>query len=259
MFTSALSSPFYLDGYVLENNRMSEKYDLIQCGSTIELAKRAADRWLDQALPTRQCVALSGGRITRTFFDAVVNWAGVRKAGLEGIEFFWADERCVPPDHAESNHRLAKEHLLDPLGVPSNRIHRLAGELDPDQAAQQAEGELRRLAGAEHLGQPVLDLVFLGMGEDGHVASLFPDAPDAVSASQATYLPVIGPKPPPFRLTLSYAALGVAREVWVLISGSGKEQTLARSLSKGGQTPLARVIRSRRNTLIWSDLAFTLD
>jgi 6-phosphogluconolactonase len=238
---------------------MSEKYDLIQCGSSMELAQRAADRWLEQTQPTRQCVALSGGRITSIFFDVVVNRAGVRKAGLEGTEFFWADERCVLPDHAESNYRLAKKHLLDPLGVPCNRIHRLPGELDPAAGAQQAECELRRLAGAEHVGQPVLDLVFLGMGEDGHVASLFPDAPETVVASQATYLPVIGPKPPPHRLTLSYAALAVAREVWVLISGGGKEQALVRSLSQGGQTPLARVIRSRRNTLLWSDVALASD
>jgi 6-phosphogluconolactonase len=232
---------------------MNERYDWIGCDSSTELAQVAADRWLDQTRPPIS-VALSGGRIARAFFDTVVCRAAVRKLELQATEFFWADERCVPPDDPESNYRLAKEHLLDPLNIPPQHVHRLAGELDPVQAAQRAESELRNLAVAEDDGQPVLDLVFLGMGEDGHVASLFPDAPPSVSCSQAVYLPVSGPKPPALRLTLTYAALTVAREVWVLISGNGKAQALADSLSEQGNTPLGRVIRSRRKTLLISDL-----
>jgi 6-phosphogluconolactonase len=232
---------------------MNELYEWIGCGSSTELAQKVSDRWLDQ-IRASTCVALSGGRIAVVFFDAVVSRAGARKSELQATEFFWADERCVPPDDPESNYRLAKEHLLDPLGIPSHRIHRLAGELDPVQAAQRAERELRNLTVAAEHGQPMLDLVFLGMGEDGHVASLFPDPPPSVSCSQTVYSPVLGPKPPPLRLTLSYAALAVAREVWVLISGNGKEQALADSLSEDAHTPLGRVIRSRRNTLLFTDL-----
>jgi 6-phosphogluconolactonase len=233
---------------------MRQRYEWCGCRSDVELARVVADRWLRRSGHRRSCVALSGGRITRSFFDAVVERVGNGNRGLESTEFFWADERCVPAEHPESNFRLAKKHLLDPLGVESQRIHRLAGELDPEQAARLGEVELRQFAAAEMNGQPVLDLVFLGMGEDGHVASLFPGHSEAVVERPSAYLAVIGPKPPPRRLTLSYGVLAEATEVWVLISGSGKEKALASSLSGEEQTPLARVIRSRQNTLIFSDL-----
>lgn len=233
---------------------LRQRYEWLGCESNVELARMVADRWIRLSGNRRSCVALSGGRITRSFFDAVVERVGMGNRGLEKTEFFWADERCVPAEDPESNFQLAKKHLLDPLRVESERIHRLAGELDPDRAARLGDAELRRLAGAEVNGQPVLDLVFLGMGEDGHVASLFPGASKAVVESQSAYLAVIGPKPPPRRLTLSYGALAKATEVWVLISGPGKEEALVKTLSGGEHTPLGHVIRSRQNTLIFSDL-----
>ena len=98
----------------------------------------------------------------------------------------------------------------------------------------------------------MIDLVFLGMGEDAHVASLFPSDTEAIK-SQAVYRAVTGPKPPPRRVTLGYAALSAAREVWVLASGRGKAEALRASLSKSGDTPLARVLQSRENTEILTD------
>jgi 6-phosphogluconolactonase len=236
-------------------NECKGRIEWIHCGSNLELARRAADRWLARGGDKPSCVALSGGRITRGFFDAVVTRAGLLGMGALAVtEFFWADERCVRPDDPDSNYRLAKERLLEPLRIEPGRIHRLAGELDPDEAAEKAEADLRRVTRVERNGLPVLDLVFLGMGEDGHVASLFPDAPEPGVGSQAVYLAVTGPKPPPRRLTLTYPMLAEACEVWVLISGAGKEEALARSLARGGETPLGRVIRSRHNAVIFSDL-----
>ena len=103
---------------------------------------------------------------------------------------------------------------------------------------------------------PVLDLVLLGMGEDGHVASLFPGEPETVMASKEVYRAVTNsPKPPPNRVTLGYPAIAAAQHVWVLVSGAGKERALRESLEPSGRTPLARVLRLRRQTTLFAYLA----
>jgi 6-phosphogluconolactonase len=96
---------------------------------------------------------------------------------------------------------------------------------------------------------PVLDLVLLGMGEDAHVASLFPGAPAEVVESAACYLPVTGPKPPPQRITLTFRTIRAAKTVWVLVGGAGKEAVLIQSLAPGADTPLARVLAGRSATI----------
>jgi 6-phosphogluconolactonase len=233
--------------------------DLLSFPDAESLARAAAERWLKKlaaAAGRGQCssVALSGGRIAGRFFAAAAAAARTLGLAVAQVEFFWADERGVPPEHPESNFALAQRALLRPLGVAPERIHRLLGELAPDLAAQAGEAEVRQFLPANPHGQPVFDLVLLGMGEDGHVASLFPDAPAELAASRAVYLPVIGPKPPPQRITLGYSPLAAAREVWVLVSGPGKEAALHESLQPQGRTPLARVLRSRPATVIMTDL-----
>lgn len=218
------------------------------------LATDVARRWVDLAAaaaarhePFR--VALSGGRIARDFMVAVAAEARSRGLSPEAVDFFWGDERCVPPAHADSNYLLAEESLLKPLGIPAHRIHRIRGEADPAVAAREAEAELRSICPPDAQGVPMLDLVLLGMGEDAHVASLFPGAPQEVVESTACYLPVIGPKPPPQRISLSFRAIHAARTVWVLVSGTGKESVLLQSLAPGAVTPLARVISHRPATI----------
>lgn len=200
-------------------------------------------------------VALSGGRIAQDFFRAVAQLAKERGQSLAHVHFFWADERCVPPTDAESNYRSAAQLLFTPLGLPAENIHRIRGEAEPEQAAREAEAELRRFASANATGQPMLDLILLGMGEDGHVASLFPGEAEDVMSSSAVYRAVTASKPPPRRITLGYAAIAAAREVWVLASGAGKQTALRESLSLGGTTPLARVLRSRGQAKVFTDLA----
>jgi len=208
-----------------------------------------------RATDARVCVALSGGRIAKDFFSAVVRQARERGQSLAQVHFFWADERCVPPDHAESNYRSAAELIFTPLGVPVQNVHRIRGEDEPEHAAREAEDELCRFAPVNAAGQPVLDLILIGMGEDGHVASLFPGEAEDVMALPVVYRAVTASKPPPRRITLGYAAIAAAREVWVLASGAGKEAALRESLSPGGATPLARVLRARERTRIFTDLA----
>ncbi len=228
--------------------------ELFDFPNAAALAADVARRWVDEAanaaarnMPFR--VALSGGRVAKDFMAAVAVEARRRRLSPDAVDFFWGDERCVPPDHVDSNYLLAEENLLKPLGIPAQRIHRLKGEAHPATAAREAEAELRAICPADAQGRPVLDLVLLGMGEDAHVASLFPGAPASVAESTACYLPVIGPKPPPQRLTLTFHTIQAARMIWVLVSGTGKEAVLLQSLAPGADTPLARVLRSHLATI----------
>jgi len=173
---------------------------------------------------------------------------------LAPVHFFWGDERCVPPEDPESNFKIANELLFRALEIAPDHIHRIRGEIQPEEAARVAATELRNTAVSFSAGQPVLDVILLGMGEDGHVASLFPTLSPAIADSKETYLAVTGSKPPPQRITLSHAAIAAARDVWVLASGLGKEQALQKSLMLNGQTPLARVLSRRGHTTIFSDI-----
>lgn len=235
--------------------------DILRFASDGQLAASAAEKWL-AVLPARQpsdrtfTVALSGGRITKTFFDAVVAQAKVQPDVMAGVHFFWADERCVPPQHEDSNFLLAQTHLLTPLGIPDDCIHRLRGEADPAFAVAEADAELCRVAEMDSSGMPRLDLVFLGLGEDGHVASLFPGARRETELASGPFQHITdSPKPPPRRLTLTYSAIAAAQEVWVLVSGAAKEEALRDSLLPSGVTPLARVLQSRSQTRVFTDVS----
>jgi 6-phosphogluconolactonase len=235
------------------------KYELVRFPAAEELARAAAEQWLAQfqrsATPEGPyCVGLSGGRIARTFYTSVVKSDHAQVLKSSRLHFFWGDERCVPPTDSESNFVLARELLLEPLAIANDQIHRIRGEADPKFAADEAEAELCRIAPLDDDGQPVMELIFLGMGEDGHVASLFPGEPESVMANRAVYRPVTASKPPPQRITISYRALSAARQVWVLASGPGKEKALRASLEARAKTPLGRIINARENTRVFTDV-----
>lgn len=242
------------------NSNISSNFELISFATNDELARAAAGAWLDEIEAANcagktHCVALSGGRITHKFFNATVEQANPRAVSFENVHFFWADERCVPPTDPDSNFKLANELLFLPLKIAAERIHRLHGEDLPSAAVQNAESELCRLVPPGENGQPALDLVLLGMGEDGHVASLFPNTgPEALNCAASFLVVENSPKPPPTRISLSYAAIAAARRVWVLVSGAGKADALRRSLRPGHPTPLARVLHSRTETTIFLEI-----
>lgn len=220
-----------------------------------EVANAAASEWVDLLLANKSMtVALSGGRIAKSFFERVVAQTKFRTVEFANVDFFWADERCVPPTDLESNFYLANEHLLQPLKIGEQKIHRLKGELDPIVAVNQANQEISRIATVTN-GMPSLDLVILGMGEDGHVASLFPNTPPTITDTTAPYLHINNsPKPPPTRLSLSYAAIAAAKRVWVLATGAAKKQALQESLSPSSTTPLGRVLKSSKASMIFTDI-----
>jgi 6-phosphogluconolactonase len=183
-------------------------------------------------------VALSGGSTPKAMF-AVLAAMGADALPWPAIELWWGDERCVPPDHADSNYRMTKQYLIDPLGLAAERVHRIEGERDPVAAARDYERALVAALGAP----PVFDLIFLGMGPDGHTASLFPGS--AGLAEHQRYVvanpvdsPVAGGKTT--RITLTFPALDAARHVRFLVAAADKAEILARVLA-GGDLPSARV------------------
>jgi 6-phosphogluconolactonase len=240
---------------------MSTNYELISFRTPDELAEAAAKAWLDaidaaNRMKASHDVALSGGRITQKFLNSVVQQGKSRKTFFDRIQFFWADERCLPPSDSESNFKLVDDFLFQPLKISEYQIHRLRGEGVPEAAAKQAEAEIRRVVRANSNNQPVLDVVLLGLGEDGHIASLAPDEPEAMISDSAVYRAVHNfAKPPPDRITIGYQTIAAARQVWMLASGKGKEAAFRESLSPTGKTSFARVLRLREQTKIFTDIA----
>jgi 6-phosphogluconolactonase len=191
-------------------------------------------------------VALTGGSVAPAFFPALatlpVDWSR--------IEIFWIDERAVPPDHPDSNYALASKLLLTPARVPAARIHRMCGELpDLDQAARRASDELRSIAG----DPPRLDLALLGVGADGHIASIFPGRS---SARADPVIPVYdSPKPPARRLTLAFPVLAGAGIVIVIALGAAKAAVMRAALDGSGDTPVAELLRRTASSLVLLDRA----
>jgi 6-phosphogluconolactonase len=180
-------------------------------------------------------VALSGGSTPKRLFAELVAM-GRDALPWDRVELWWGDERCVPPDHPDSNYGMTKRALIDPLGL--SRVHRIEGERDPDAAAASYEHELAALG-----TPPVFDLVWLGMGPDGHTASLFPGSP-ALAEQQRFCVanridsPLTHGKAT--RITLTYPALNAARLVRFLVAGADKADTLAR-VHAGADLPCTHV------------------
>ena len=222
------------------------------------LSAAAARDWLTllQASSGPHRVALSGGRIAKNFFAAVADLAKGSGSLFANVHFFWADERCLKPSDPESNFRLAQENLLQPLGIATDKIHRLKGEWLPMAAVAEAIQDIQQVVPSDSAGVPVLDMIFLGLGEDGHIASLMPNAPPAVLECRKPFVHVAdSPKPPPDRLSMTYPILAVAKNVSLLVAGAGKADALRNSLSPDGTTPFARVLRSRKHTVIYTDIS----
>ena len=162
-------------------------------------------------------IALSGGTTPRAMHEAL---ARISDLPWSAIDVYFGDERCVPADHPDSNYRMAKESLFDKVSISAERIHRPEAERpDRDAAALAYEAVL----------PASIDLVVLGIGEDGHTASLFPGSP-ALEPSERRCVAVVGPKPPPERLSLTPRALSEARTLLMLATGAGKAEAVARAL-----------------------------
>ncbi len=173
----------------------------------------------------RFSVALAGGSTPRTAYELLATPAFATRVGWDRVHVFWGDERSVPPTDAQSNYRMAHEALLHRVPIPAGQVWRIEGEREPVEAAAEYEIILRT-----KLGQPaILDLVLLGLGDDGHTASIFPGQPVVHEAIRLTAA-ASAPKPPVHRVTLTPVAINAARRVSFMVSGSNKAATLARVL-----------------------------
>jgi 6-phosphogluconolactonase len=197
----------------------------------------------------RASVVLSGGSTPRRFFALLAKEPYRSQIPWEQVHLFWADERCVPPDDAGSNYRMANEILISQVSIPSDHVHRMLGELAPDVAAQAYERELEDFFCGP---RPRFDLVLLGVGEDGHTASLFPNSP-LLAESERLVAPATASYQdrPARRITLTLPAINTARQVLFLVSGSAKSRIVASVLKDpGGHLP-AQSIRPNAGSLGW--------
>jgi 6-phosphogluconolactonase len=232
---------------------------LTSCLDAELVAERAAahiQRALGDARQQRGVahLALSGGTSPGRTYELLSRAPEL----LENVEIWFADERCVPPEDEESNYRLARETLLDRAGLAEQRVHRMEGELGPEEGARHYAALLREQGpGVEEPGGvPALDLIVLGIGPDGHVASLFPGASTLDAPADVLCLGVSdSPKPPPERITLSMSVLRAARECLLVASGAGKADAVSAMLGEATRHVPASLLRRGRLTVIVDDAA----
>ncbi len=199
------------------------------------LALRAADLFAFAAQESaaargRFAVALSGGETPRALFRMLARQQFSQKIPWRRVQLYWGDERCVPPDDAASNYGMARETFIRHVPIPEENVHRMRGEDEPGAAALTYEKELRALAAQERPRSdiPVFDLVLLGLGLDGHTASLFPRT-RALDVEERWVVQNQAPDGSA-RLTVTYPVINAARRVWFLVSGARKAGMVAEVL-----------------------------
>lgn len=204
-------------------------------------------------------VALAGGSTPAGLYRLLAQPPYREAIDWQHTYIYFGDERCVPPDHPDSNYRLARETLLDHVAVPRANIFRMAGEWPPAAAAENYAAILRSDFHLQRKQRPRFDLILLGLGADGHTASLFPGTAAALERQKlviAAEVPAYVHPPVP-RVTLTLAVLNAAREIWFLVTGAAKAEAVAAVLGKAGgrgagrpRLPAQRV-RPTEGKLIW--------
>jgi 6-phosphogluconolactonase len=218
---------------------MSDRPTITVAPDAEAVARRAADVIANHVNDARQRrvdvhIALAGGSTPQRAYELLAGMQG----SWGGVHLWLGDERCVPEDHEDSNTKMIRESLLDRLRASEPpQLHHVRGELGPEDAAWIYGCDVVRAMGE----RPVFDVVLLGMGPDGHTASLFPGHPEALSAEA----PVIGvrdsPKPPPERITLTLPVLRRARFTILLVTGEEKAEALARVRAGDPELPPGRL------------------
>jgi 6-phosphogluconolactonase len=205
--------------YVVEPDPSALAYRAAQ--HLVELAEEAV------SARGRVRIAVSGGSTPKVTFALLADPAHpfLNRMPWHALELFFVDERTVPPDHPESNYRMTREALLDKINLRPEQVHRMQGELEPEVAAAEYEYELRRTFRLEGAEAPRFDIVTLGMGPDGHTASLFPET-EAIHEIGRLVVANQVPQKDTWRVTLTWPVINHAREVFFLIAGEDKAQPL---------------------------------
>lgn len=224
--------------------------------SPAELAREAAVEvveLLGAALRERgrARLVLAGGSTPRALYRELAAEPLRSRLDWTRVECFFGDERCVPPDHADSNFRMANEILLAPLKIAPDRVFRMRGEDDPEQAARRYEESIQKEFGTS--AAPRFDLILLGLGDDGHTASLFPGTP-ALDERRRLVVPNRAPQGATQRITFTASLINQARAVVFLVSGRSKAPALKAVLEDRAADPArfpAKLVRPEEGRLIW--------
>lgn len=224
------------------------------------LAQAAAEHFADQAAQAivdrgRFCAALAGGSTPRAMYSLL---AGTQFAGLDWarIYLFWGDERCVPLDHPDSNYRMAKEVLLDHIPIPTDHVYPMYNGAPEEESAMVYQRVLADFFPPSNAEKRTFDLVLLGMGDDGHTASLFPGSA-ALEETEKWVAVVPHDQPPPplvTRLSLTLPAINSAAQVTILVSGASKAQRLRQALQApvdGGEALPVRRVQPHSGNMLW--------
>ncbi len=199
----------------------------------------------------RFTIALSGGTTPRKLYTLLGSEPYSSQIDWQQVHIFWGDERCVPPDNPDSNYYMAQEVLLSKIPIPALQVHRMpADQPGRDAASQSYTAEMQRAFGTQ--GIPVFDLIQLGMGPEGHTASLFPHQA-SLRETQRLVMPVSVPKPPPDRLTFTPPLLNAARNILFLVAGSDKAEALQAVLDGEYQPEEypAQIVRPPDGEVVW--------
>jgi 6-phosphogluconolactonase len=234
-----------MEAALKEDIRIFSDFDSLGFAAA-ELFMAAADQAIDSR--GRFSVALSGGSTPLGLYH-ILGTAYHGRSAWEHTHLFWADERCVPKDHVLSNYRLAYIQMISRLTIPQQNIHRIKGELAPEEAAGEYEEDLKRHIGEK--GTPRLDLILLGLGEDGHTASLYPGSA-SLSETEHLVLPVFAEATMNWRVTLTLPVLNNALRIVFLVSGRPKAGIVREILGQGRKDryPAGRVAPSQ-GSITW--------
>ena len=203
----------------------------------------------------KAAIALPGGSTPRPLYNLLATKAYSQRIDWLKVHVFWGDERCVPPDSPESNYRIAREALLDVVPIPASNVHRIYGEKDPEKAATAYEKELQAFFGVNGRdGSPRsgFDLILLGMGDNGHTASLFPGHSAITEKKRwvmAEYIQVVAM----WRITLTPVVINAAKNAIFIVSGGEKAERL-QSVIEGPFQPEvlpAQIVRPVQGRLLW--------
>lgn len=190
-------------------------------------------------------IALAGGSTPKGVYRLLAEPPRSQRVDWQKVEIFFGDERAVPPESEDSNFRMAHETLLAHVCPPTEHVHAIRGNLPPETAAERYERELVDVLGEK----PRFDLVLLGLGDDGHTASLFPGTPDLLGGGKRV-VATESPKPPKDRISLSLGVLNDARTVIFLVAGSGKSEAL-RSVWAGEEGLPASHVEPTDGEIVW--------
>ncbi|MGH3837211.1 MAG: 6-phosphogluconolactonase [Pseudonocardiaceae bacterium] len=221
-------------------------------------AARLVTRIVDvQTASGSASVVLTGGDIGIAVLRHVASTQAATAVDWRRLDVYWGDERFLPSGHPDRNETQAREALLDHVGVDPARVHPMGvsdgpwGD-DPDAAAHAYEDLLlHRLRSEDHGPAPSFDICCLGVGEDGHIASVFPGSPTVYETERAVIGVRGSPKPPPTRITMTLPAIRCAAEVWLIVSGSTKAAAVTMALGGAGEVQLPAAGATGRRRTLW--------